>query len=195
MKQITAKKGENSSRPKVPHDMSTIGTGNTKKPVLGAGFTRITGPGAGFKKVGKVTSGTVGRQDSKKSEEDLTKSKEAGKESGRGLDTNAGAMITAETVSREVKTSDSRREVEGAAGRSDRESNTENQEERKDDDDVAMGGCEGNDAEAITWEEYDPTKPTDCEHANCPGCCATATEYDEQGWVVLPNYKGEAMET
>jgi hypothetical protein len=35
-------------------------------------------------------------------------------------------------------------------------------------DDVVMG--EDDEHEAITWEEYDFTKPTGCDHATCGGC-------------------------
>jgi hypothetical protein len=36
------------------------------------------------------------------------------------------------------------------------------------DDDVVMEDAE--EEEQITWEEYDFTKPTGCQHAKCPGC-------------------------
>jgi hypothetical protein len=46
--------------------------------------------------------------------------------------------------------------------------------------DVVMGDAEG---EAITWEEYDFTKPTGCDHSTCGGC---KTEGIWSGdWVVV----------
>ncbi|KAH8642974.1 hypothetical protein IG631_00437 [Alternaria alternata] len=38
----------------------------------------------------------------------------------------------------------------------------------KKEEDVAMVNDE--EGEEITWEEYDFTKPTGCDHASCPGC-------------------------
>ncbi|KAB2102560.1 hypothetical protein AG0111_0g8912 [Alternaria gaisen] len=38
----------------------------------------------------------------------------------------------------------------------------------KKEEDVAMANDE--EGEEITWEEYDFTKPTGCDHASCPGC-------------------------
>lgn len=40
--------------------------------------------------------------------------------------------------------------------------------EAKKDEDVVMG--EDDEEEAITWDEYDFTKPTGCDHATCGGC-------------------------
>jgi hypothetical protein len=42
------------------------------------------------------------------------------------------------------------------------------QVEAKKDDDVVM--ADEDEEESITWEEYDFTKPTGCDHASCPGC-------------------------
>jgi hypothetical protein len=38
----------------------------------------------------------------------------------------------------------------------------------KKEEDVAMADDE--EGKEITWEEYDFTKPTGCDHASCPGC-------------------------
>lgn len=40
-------------------------------------------------------------------------------------------------------------------------------EVRKDEDTVM---ADDDEEDAITWEEYDFTKPTGCDHANCLGC-------------------------
>ncbi|KAH6616478.1 hypothetical protein C7974DRAFT_379382 [Boeremia exigua] len=42
------------------------------------------------------------------------------------------------------------------------------QDTDKMDEDVVMG--EDDEEEVITWEEYDFTKPTGCDHATCEGC-------------------------
>nr|GFD57533.1 hypothetical protein [Tanacetum cinerariifolium] len=41
--------------------------------------------------------------------------------------------------------------------------------EAKQEEDVVMGE-DDEEVEAITWEEYDFTKPTGCDHATCGGC-------------------------
>jgi len=41
-------------------------------------------------------------------------------------------------------------------------------EEVKKDEDAVM--VDEEEEEAITWEEYDFTKPTGCDHASCSGC-------------------------
>lgn len=38
-----------------------------------------------------------------------------------------------------------------------------NDDEDEDEDEIE-------DDDVISWEEYDPTKPSDCDHATCPGC-------------------------
>ncbi|KAF3050168.1 hypothetical protein E8E11_002179 [Didymella keratinophila] len=45
---------------------------------------------------------------------------------------------------------------------------TEQPAEISKDEDVVMG--EDDEEEAITWDEYDFTKPTGCDHATCGGC-------------------------
>ena len=48
-------------------------------------------------------------------------------------------------------------------------------------DDVVMGEYE--EEEAITWEEYDFTKPTGCDHATCGGCKTDGIW--SGGWVAV----------
>jgi len=43
-------------------------------------------------------------------------------------------------------------------------------EEVKNDEDAAMADEDEEEEEAITWEEYDFTKPTGCDHTSCGGC-------------------------
>lgn len=42
--------------------------------------------------------------------------------------------------------------------------------EQKKQEDVIMGEEEESEEEEITWEEYDFTKPTGCDHTTCEGC-------------------------
>jgi hypothetical protein len=44
----------------------------------------------------------------------------------------------------------------------------EQPEEVKTDEDMVM--VDDDEEEAITWEEYDFTKPTGCDHSSCGGC-------------------------
>ncbi|KAK7191250.1 hypothetical protein DPSP01_008321 [Paraphaeosphaeria sporulosa] len=57
------------------------------------------------------------------------------------------------------------------------------QDETSKDDDVAMADDDEDDA--VTWDEYDVTKPSDCDHASCPGCAAPANPVYENGWLVM----------
>jgi hypothetical protein len=41
----------------------------------------------------------------------------------------------------------------------------------------------GAEAEAVPWEEYDFTKPTGCDHANCPGCLTEGIWSGE--WIAI----------
>ena len=41
----------------------------------------------------------------------------------------------------------------------------------------------GDDTEATPWEEYDFTKPTGCDHANCPGCLTEGIWSGE--WIAI----------
>lgn len=49
------------------------------------------------------------------------------------------------------------------------------------DEDVVM--ADEDDEEAITWEEYDFTKPTGCDHTKCSGCKTDGIWSNE--WVAI----------
>ena len=53
--------------------------------------------------------------------------------------------------------------------------------EIKKDEDVPM--ADGKEVDEITWEEYDFTKPTGCDHASCPGCRTDGIW--SGGWVAV----------
>jgi hypothetical protein len=146
-----------------------------KKPALAKGFTKIGGAGPAavgrFKKVGVVVSG-----------------------SGTGCEVKGLGGAMKDMAEEEVKNADVQK-VETVPSKTTAEipaadTVAENQDDIKDVEDIAMG--ESEDAEDITWEEYDFTKPTDCDHANCPGCKAVA-KYDEDGWVIFEASEKNAM--
>ncbi|KAJ4349769.1 uncharacterized protein N0V89_008387 [Didymosphaeria variabile] len=56
------------------------------------------------------------------------------------------------------------------------------QVETEKDEDVVMGD---DDDEVVTWEEYDVTKPSECDHANCLGCQMPKNPVYENGWLVM----------
>jgi hypothetical protein len=179
MKKITAANDTDNSRPsRGPLDMRAIQIDSgSKGPGLAKGFTKIGGAVAGtagsrFKKVGKVLPGTgVAKEE---------------KVSGEGTKPELKDDVKIEDVKKDVEMEDARKIEPTPPGNKTQipvtEAVSETQADPKKDEDVVMAGSE--DAEVITWEEYDFTKPTDCDHANCPGCNTTAT-YDEDGWVVL----------
>lgn len=59
------------------------------------------------------------------------------------------------------------------------------QTEASKDEDVVMAEDEEDEDDAVTWEEYDVTKPSDCDHADCIGCAAPANPVYENGWLVM----------
>jgi hypothetical protein len=54
-------------------------------------------------------------------------------------------------------------------------------EDRVEKKDTVMAG--EHDQDEVTWEEYDFTKPTGCDHANCPGCKTDGIW--SGGWVAI----------
>jgi len=161
--------------------------GGGKKPGLAKGFTKIGGgAGAGtggsrFKKVGKVVAGSgVGKDE---------------KDVGESVKADVAKDMKVEDVKKDIEMADAQK-VEPAPSTTITQipvtdAIPEKQAEPKKDEDVVM--VESEEAVVIPWEEYDFTKPTDCDHANCLGCNATAT-YDEDGWVVLGSAEKMSVE-
>ncbi|KAF1978522.1 hypothetical protein BU23DRAFT_595687 [Bimuria novae-zelandiae CBS 107.79] len=58
----------------------------------------------------------------------------------------------------------------------------ETQVEENKDEDVIMADGDDED-EVISWEEYDFTKPSDCDHSTCPGCTIPQHTTYEDGWL------------
>ena len=163
MKKLTAaNEGDSARSSKGPLDMRSIPLGDTsKKQGLGSRFKKIgSAPAAAttggrFKKVG-VAVGETKDEEGEKTKKDEVKEVDL-KSDITHLDKESSTVVT---------------DVEG-----------ETQVEAKQEDDVVM--MDGNEDEDITWEEYDFTKPSDCDHANCPGCVAPESLVYEDGWLVL----------
>jgi hypothetical protein len=144
MKKLTASNDPESSKPKASMDMRSINVEESnKKPGMGGSkFTKIGGGGAaaGGSRFKKVGVAVSGRKEGYKEEE------------GKKQDD----VVVVDAVPEK-----SEGNILGA------DDVTEKTEIRVDEDAVM---ADDDQEEAITWEEYDFTKPTGCDHANCPGC-------------------------
>lgn len=170
MKKLTAaNEGEGNRQSKGPLDMRSIPMDDAgKKPGLGPRFKKVgnTGAAAGgsrFKKVGVAVGGSVGVNDTKTAAEPVKEDAPRDVKGEEKSRFDAGPL--------ENKAKSSTPDVVG----------TDKLVEQMKDEDVVMG--EADDEEVITWEEYDFTKPTGCDHANCPGCKTTGVY--EDGWLVM----------
>ncbi|KAF2623597.1 hypothetical protein BU25DRAFT_349974 [Macroventuria anomochaeta] len=119
-----------------------------QKPKQGVELQRLEGKGAlagkGFTKIGGGGSGGL----------------------GKGFTKIGGGFKKVGTAEGEKKEEDKPVEVDASAPAAD--AMAEKQPESKKDDDVVMG--EDDPEQTTTWEEYDFTKPTGCDHATCGGC-------------------------
>jgi hypothetical protein len=172
MKKLTAR-NEAESRPEKKRDgelksipvQGGLGGKGFTKVGGGGGFTKVGGgAGGGFKKVGTAVGG--GNGDLKKAEENKSSTPETKKD-----DTKLEQMTRKQE---ELQPQIDALKAAGASklgtespkpGQADIQK--DNLAELKADKDVNMGGTEEEDS---GWEEYDFTKPTGCDHANCPGC-------------------------
>lgn len=144
MKKLTASNdNESSNKPKQGLDMRSIDVENAnKKPGVGSRFTKIGGAG-GAAAAGsrfKKVGVAVG-------------AKEGGNES-----------VEAKKVEDSVKVEEKKQEPVAATTTT---TTTIPVPQADAKEDTAM--VEGT-GESITWEEYDFTKPTGCDHRSCPGC-------------------------
>jgi hypothetical protein len=150
MKKLTASNDPESNKPKQGLDMRSINVeeGNKK---MGAGgrFTKIGGGGAagaagrGFKKVGVA----VGKKEEKEVE-----------------------VAKVEEKKEEAKVEEKKEEAKVKEKIAVAEDVPEKVVEEKKDEDTVMEDKDDDEEDAITWEEYDFTKPTGCDHASCTGC-------------------------
>jgi hypothetical protein len=168
-----------------------IDTANKRPAGLGPRFTKVTGGAAGagggrFKKVGVVVSEGKQKEDDaakkesdaaqKQSEEDaqlaeLLKQQEAVRAQIERLQAEKEKKAATESP-RPVPTSTA--QTPAPAPNADQDvamagiEEPEHASPEKHDEETAKNADAGE--EAITWEEYDFTKPTGCDHATCPGC-------------------------
>ncbi|KAH7400822.1 hypothetical protein DE146DRAFT_476374 [Phaeosphaeria sp. MPI-PUGE-AT-0046c] len=142
MKKLTASNDPESSKPKQGLDMRSINVEEAgKKMGAGGRFTKIGG-GAG--------GGIAGRGFKKVGVA-------VGKEGEKKKD-----VVVEKVDSKKV-------EGESESGAGVVEKTAERREEKKEVDDTVMAGAE-DEEEEVTWEQYDFTKPTGCDHASCAGC-------------------------
>ncbi|CAO2648123.1 Nn.00g090450.m01.CDS01 [Neocucurbitaria sp. VM-36] len=155
MKKLTASNDAEGSKPKQGLDMRSINVEDAnKKPGVGGRFTKIGGGG------GAVAGGS--------------RFKKVGV-----------AVGGAKEGSEEVKKDEGQKKEDAVLAESEEKPSTvdagEKPDELKKDEDAVM--MDDDEEEAVTWEEYDFTKPTGCDHANCPGCKTDGIW--NGGWVSL----------
>jgi hypothetical protein len=142
MKKLTASNDPESNKPKQGLDMRSINVeeGNKK---MGAGgrFTKIGGGGGAAGAAGRGFK-KVGVAVGKKEEKEV------------------------EVAQVEEKKEEAKVEEKVAVA----EDVPEKVVEEKKDEDTVMEDKDDDEEDAITWEEYDFTKPTGCDHASCTGC-------------------------
>jgi hypothetical protein len=144
MKKLTASNDSEGSKPKQGLDMRTIDIeGANKKPGVGSRFTKIGGGGAaaGGGRFKKVGVAVSGKE--------------------RGYE---GAEVKKEDSVVKTEGLSSNGQVQVPVAPAMPSEQTEVQKE----EDVVMADDDAE--EPITWEEYDFTKPTGCDHTSCPGC-------------------------
>jgi hypothetical protein len=171
MKKLTAAQNETSGEKKRGvEDMKAMAVDTPEKKIGGGlRFTKVGAPAAGagasrFKKVGVTVP------DANKTEE-VDKVAEAEK---KAKEEEEQLLRQQEVVQRRLEELRARRaneKIESPAPAPAPEPEKA-QEEVIEDEDVVMAEAsnEQEGEEEITWEQYDFTKPTGCDHASCPGC-------------------------
>lgn len=147
MKKLTASnEGESSTKPKQGLDMRSIDVENAnKKPGVGSRFTKIGGSGgaaAAGSRFKKVGVAVGGKE------------KEAGPEAVEVKKDEEGTKTEAKIQEPVVAATATPATIPSS------------QTDIKEDTIMIDEGAR----ETITWEEYDFTKPTGCDHTSCPGC-------------------------
>jgi hypothetical protein len=183
MKKLTARSDVDNSKEKKrgPDDMRAIPVDAAKKVAGGPRFTRVGAVAADagrFKKVGVSVGGDAKEVESTAVEhskaDQSTRDRE---ELRRKLDELKALHNKKGQRTESPKPNQSNTEAEAEAGEADTEAADEDAIDEdpaeevvanEEDEDVVMGG--DYEDEEITWEEYDFTKPNDCDHASCPGC-------------------------
>ncbi|KAF2647264.1 hypothetical protein K491DRAFT_685671 [Lophiostoma macrostomum CBS 122681] len=171
MKKLTAAQNETSGEKKRGvDDMKAISVDTPEKKVGGGlRFTKVGAPAAGggasrFKKVGVTVP------DANKTEE-TDKITEAEK---KAKDEEEKLLRQQEQVQKRLEELRARRASEKTQSLvpAPAPAVEKAQDEVKEDEDVVMAeaSTQQEAGEEITWEQYDFTKPTGCDHASCPGC-------------------------
>ncbi|KAH9877135.1 hypothetical protein IAQ61_002498 [Plenodomus lingam] len=161
MKKLTANNDSEGNKPKQGLDMRTINVEDAnKKPGVGSRFTKIGGgaaaSGSRFKKVGVAVGKEAEKKEADKEEEEpVVQSVEVDVANVRHGEKESATEAASHQVGEAQK--------EVLATKSE-------------------GGEEDGD-EDITWEKYDFTKPTGCDHQSCPGCKTDGIWNGE--WVAL----------
>lgn len=149
---------------------------------LGPGAAENTG-GSRFKKVGVVS------EETKKTEQKEANKTEAEKMEAEKMEVEEtdADKPEADKTSDEVEEADPKVDT-APCEKEEEKKNTvgdvrvESQVDEKTGSDTIMVEAD----EIVTWEEYDFTKPSECDHTNCSGCAVpTDAVYDENGWLVL----------
>ena len=159
MKKLTDANASDAPRPKGPLDMRTIPQGDAAKKPLGPRFKKVAGPGAAPATTGGSRFKKVGVAVGEVKQEE-----KKGEVSEASSKPHASASGDSEKPAAETQAAP--------------------QAEANKDEDVVMVD-DGDPDDIITWEEYDFTKPSDCDHANCPGCVMPANAVYEDGWLVV----------
>jgi hypothetical protein len=141
MKKITAQNDPDSAKPKQGPDMRSINVEeSTKKMGAGGRFTKV-GTGVAGRGFKKVGVSVGGEKKVEEGKVDEKKAEEAvGEEKA----------------------------VAGVPGVAAPSMKAEEEMDEKKDEDTVM--ADEDEEDVITWEEYDFTKPTGCDHASCGGC-------------------------
>jgi hypothetical protein len=145
MKKLTASNETESSKPKQGLEMRSIDVENAnKKPGVGSRFTKIGGGGAVGAAGGRFKKVGVAVSGKEGGHEDV--SGKTGEDTKKVVDSvEVPAAAAAAAAAMPIVDADVKKE-----------------------ENVVMANDE--EGEEITWEEYDFTKPTGCDHASCPGC-------------------------
>lgn len=142
MKKLTASNDAEGSKPRAGPDMRSINVEDAnKKPGIGSRFTKIGGGNTAGAGGGRFKKVGVAVSGAKEGYEDTQKEESAAKVVTVLAEDNTNPSVPEAVPEKQVETQQ---------------------------EDIVM--ADDAEEEDITWEEYDFTKPTGCDHKNCPGC-------------------------
>ncbi|KAL5406228.1 hypothetical protein PMIN04_012102 [Paraphaeosphaeria minitans] len=173
MKKLTDASASDAPRPKVSLDMRNLSHqgGDAAKKGLGPRFSKVGGAaatatgGSRFRKIGEVKEVN---QNMEEEEEEEVKTEQLPKD--EQADPTKEPVDVADVISKaQVELAKDEDVVMADDAEDDAEDNAEDDAEDN----------------AVTWDEYDVTKPSDCDHASCLGCAAPVDPVYENGWLVM----------